>query len=417
MSDCAPMVRVSELSKTFEMYTSQATTLKEMIVKGFFQRGEKVAHEALRDVSFDIRRGESVAIIGGNGSGKSTLLKLISGISEPTRGKIELGGRVAALLELGAGFQPELTGMENIFLQGGILAMTREQVLARLEQILDFCELGTFIHTPMKRYSSGMIVRLGFALAVFSDADILLIDEVLAVGDLAFQEKCLQKIAELRRHGKTILFVSHVIEHVELIAERILWLDQGQTKAWGPADEVLEQYIEAFQVSVEKDPQAMEQQDMQVTMRLSTALNTMRVPPRKARIDKFEILDSEDHPRRTFSPGEKVVMRFHFTVMEFLEDLSIHIGYGGTGGRRVAYQNTDIQGPELRNLEPGKYAATAEMEDFPILPGRFSLTVGFTPAKRNFEFLDMHIRGYSIQIRGERTSKAGALVKAPGKWE
>ena len=193
MSDCAPMVRVSGLSKTFEMYTSQATTLKEMIVKGFFQRGEKVAHEALRDVSFDIRRGESVAIIGGNGSGKSTLLKLISGISEPTRGRIELGGRVAALLELGAGFQPELTGMENIFLQGGILAMTREQVLARLEQILDFCELGTFIHTPMKRYSSGMIVRLGFALAVFSDADILLIDEVLSVGDLAFQEKCLRK--------------------------------------------------------------------------------------------------------------------------------------------------------------------------------------------------------------------------------
>ncbi|MCB2155472.1 ABC transporter ATP-binding protein [bacterium] len=417
MTESAPMLRVANVNKTFEVYASQATTLKEMVLKGLFATDEKVEHVALRDVSFEVGRGESVAIIGGNGSGKSTLLKLISGISEPTGGEIELNGRVAALLELGAGFQPELTGMENIFLQGGILGMPRERVMERLPQILEFCELGPFIHTPMKRYSSGMVVRLGFALAVFSDADILLIDEVLAVGDVAFQEKCLQKIAQLRRHGKTILFVSHVIEHVELIAERILWLDQGDTVAWGPAEDVLEKYIERFQGQVHQDPKEVEEQDIQRSIRLSTALNTMRVTPRKARIDKFEILDESGEPRRAFSPGEKVLMRFHFTVMEPLEDMNIHIGYGGTGGQRVAYQRSDLQGLDLRNLEPGKYEATAEMENFPILPGRYSMSVGFTPPNQNFDYLDAHIRGYSIQIRGERTSEIGALVRAPGQWD
>ncbi len=197
---------------------------------------------AVRDVSFDVDRGEALAVIGPNGAGKSTLLKLLSAITCPTTGEIRLYGRLAALIEIGSGFHPELTGRENVFLSGSILGMRRTEIAAKLDRIVDFAGVGAFIDSPVKWYSSGMYVRLGFAVAAHVDADILLVDEVLAVGDEAFQQKCYARIAELRAQGTTILFISHDLAAVERLCKRAILMSGGRVQLDGPAADVVADY-------------------------------------------------------------------------------------------------------------------------------------------------------------------------------
>jgi lipopolysaccharide transport system ATP-binding protein len=207
-------------------------------------RGEVEEFWALQDVNFEVQRGEVMGIIGRNGAGKSTLLKLLSRITEPTRGRIELRGRVAALLEVGTGFHPELTGRENIFLNGAILGMSRNEIRAKFDAIVAFAEVERFLDTPVKRYSSGMYVRLAFAVAAHLEPDILIVDEVLAVGDAAFQRKCLGKMQEVARNeGRTVLLVSHQLGQISQLARRCLLLDQGRARAYGPTAEVLRTYF------------------------------------------------------------------------------------------------------------------------------------------------------------------------------
>jgi ABC-type polysaccharide/polyol phosphate transport system ATPase subunit len=200
---------------------------------------------ALRDLTFTVEAGETVAVIGRNGSGKSTLLALLGRVYRPTRGLCRARGRVAILLELGAGFHPELTGVENIYLNGAILGMRRREVEEKLEQIVEFSELEHFIDTPVKGYSSGMMMRLGFAIAVHVDPDVLLVDEVLAVGDAAFQQKCYRQIEAFQAAGKTILFVSHDLEAVRRVAQRAIWIDQAELRQEGPVEEVIQAYRHA----------------------------------------------------------------------------------------------------------------------------------------------------------------------------
>src|SRR5437588_2354041 len=197
---------------------------------------------AVRDVSFEVARGEALGIIGHNGAGKSTILKLLSSITAPTTGEIMINGRLSALIEVGSGFHPELTGRENVYLNGAILGMTRRQISARLDSIVDFAGVRQFLETPVKRYSSGMYVRLGFSIAAHLDPDILLLDEVLAVGDAAFQEKCLQRIAEVKHAGTTIVFISHNLGAVERLCDRVILLQRGEIVANGEPHEIVAQY-------------------------------------------------------------------------------------------------------------------------------------------------------------------------------
>ena len=207
-----------------------------------FRSGEGQTFYALRNVTFSVDRGESMALIGRNGAGKSTLLSLVAGLCPPSEGRVAVRGRVAALLQLGSGFHVDLTGMENVKLNAALLGLTRRRTSEVLESIVEFAEIGSFIQDPVRTYSSGMVLRLGFAVAVHVDADILLIDEVLAVGDAKFQAKCLEKIQEHKRAGKTLLFVSHSDVMIRQFCETALWLDQGEVMLHGRPDEVLAAY-------------------------------------------------------------------------------------------------------------------------------------------------------------------------------
>lgn len=238
-------IRAENLTKEFKLAHHAYASLKGLLLSFLPRRVERML--ALQQISFTIGKGETVGIIGQNGSGKSTLLGLIARVYRPTAGILEVNGRVAPLLELGAGFHPDLTGLENIYFNGVILGLTRKQITERLDTIVQFAELEGYLDAPIRTYSSGMLMRLGFAVAAHVDADIMLVDEVLAVGDARFQQKCYEKIRQFQHEGRTILFVSHDMEAITQVAARALWLDKGVLRADGDAPSVVQQYLSAMQ--------------------------------------------------------------------------------------------------------------------------------------------------------------------------
>jgi lipopolysaccharide transport system ATP-binding protein len=245
-----PVVEVEGVSKRYQLGSVGAGSLRgavESLVRRFRGHGETPSHRefwALRDVSFSVQPGEVVGLVGRNGAGKSTLLKVLSRITEPTSGRVRLRGRVASLLEVGTGFHPELTGRENIFLNGAILGMKRVEIAGKFDEIVEFAEVGAFLDTPVKRYSSGMFVRLAFAVAAHLEPEILLIDEVLAVGDAAFQKKCLGKMDEVaHRHGRTVFFVSHNLGAVRALCSTAILMERGQLALRAKPDEVIAKYL------------------------------------------------------------------------------------------------------------------------------------------------------------------------------
>ena len=245
------MIHADHLSLCYRVANDKITSIKEYLLA----RVQKKLHYrelyALRDVSFEIAKGEVVGIIGNNGAGKSTLLKVISGILHPTAGSIRLGGNVVPMLELGSGFDYDLTGRENIFLNGAILGYSESFLKEKYRDIVAFSELGSFINQPVRNYSSGMVMRLAFSIASLVNPDILIVDEILAVGDAAFQEKSYARMKELMAHGTTVLLVSHSIEQIRTLCHRVIWLDEGRLIAIGDTEEICDRYAEANQLTRE----------------------------------------------------------------------------------------------------------------------------------------------------------------------
>ena len=237
-------IKVTHVSKDFKLYYDKANTLKEKIL--FFSKKNRSRNNVLhvlKDINIEIKKGESVALIGTNGSGKSTLLKLMNRIIYPTKGKITKDGKLTSLLELGAGFHDDFTGRENIYFNASIIGLTREEIDKKLDQIIEFSELEEFIDNPVRTYSSGMYMRLAFSVAINVEADILLIDEILDVGDQHFQDKCFNKLIELKNAGKTIVIVTHSMEQVKKFCDRAIWLYEGEVHRDGKVKEVLEEYL------------------------------------------------------------------------------------------------------------------------------------------------------------------------------
>jgi len=237
-----------KVSKKYNISSVRHALLVELIGNLFNPKKENYLNKknqiwALKDLTFTINPGEAVGIIGRNGAGKSTILKLISKVVYPTLGSITINGRIGALIELGAGLHPELTGKENIFLYGAILGMTRKEIKRKFDEIVDFAELDKFLDTPIKHYSSGMNARLGFSVAAFTNPDILLIDEVLAVGDISFQNKCFAKMDEIKNSGATLVFVSHNPEYIKRICNKVIWLEKGKVKKIGKPETLLKEYL------------------------------------------------------------------------------------------------------------------------------------------------------------------------------
>lgn len=235
------VIEVKNVTKSFKLFFDKPNTLKERLV--FWHRNKKEIKTVLSDVSFNISKGETVALIGTNGSGKSTLLKLLTRIMYPNKGQIKIKGKVTALLELGAGFHPDFTGRENIYFNASVFGLTRKEIDKRLDQIIDFSELKEYIDNPIRTYSSGMYMRLAFSIAINVDAEILLIDEILAVGDKHFQDKCFAKLAELKNSDMTIVIVTHDIESVRKICTRAIWIYDGKIRKDGKPIEVIKEYL------------------------------------------------------------------------------------------------------------------------------------------------------------------------------
>ena len=238
-------IEVKDMSKSFKVYYDKPNTLKEKIV--FWKNNKSEVRQVLKNINLDIKKGETVALIGTNGSGKSTLLKLMTKIIYPTKGKIITHGKLTSLLELGAGFHPDFTGRENIYFNASIFGLTAKEIDDRVEKIIEFSELGQFIDNPVRTYSSGMYMRLAFAVAINVDAEILLIDEILAVGDQHFQDKCFAKLEELKKSDKTIVIVSHSLSAVEKLCDRAIWIYNGEVKMDGNTKKVIKEYLRVCQ--------------------------------------------------------------------------------------------------------------------------------------------------------------------------
>ena len=234
-------IKVSNMTKTFKLYSDKANTMKERLVRGW--KGKTEIRTVLKDINLEIKKGETVALIGVNGSGKSTLLKLMTRIIYPNKGKVKTYGKLTSLLELGAGFHPDFTGRENIYFNAAIFGLTKDEIDKRLNDIIEFSELGEFIDSPVRTYSSGMYMRLAFSVAINVDAEILLIDEILAVGDQHFQDKCFAKLEELAKSDMTIVIVSHSLEPMKRLCKRAIWISDGMVREDGDCTKVFEDYL------------------------------------------------------------------------------------------------------------------------------------------------------------------------------
>jgi ABC-type polysaccharide/polyol phosphate transport system ATPase subunit len=377
-------VEFQGVSKSYAIYDSPGDRLRELVSPTRFKRHRDFW--ALHDVSFEVHRGETFCIVGENGSGKSTLLQMVAGILQPSSGTVAVDGRVSALLELGAGFNPEFTGRDNVYLNGSILGLTTRQIDERYKGIEAFAEIGEFINQPVKTYSSGMVVRLAFAVAINVDPEILLVDEALAVGDLYFRQRCMRKVHEMRARGITILFVSHAVADVKAIGDRALWLEHGRVVEIGDPDRVVGRYLAAM---VEKDSTYL--QTKAGTGAKRTSAGPVRAPEvvetipnvdhrygdGRAEVLGIAVLDEQGRPLHMLDPGSNILVRISVRAKEEVPLPMVGFMLRNQLGMDFSGTNTAREGHELAPMQPGDiYTVDFYLELPELYPASFS----FSPA-------------------------------------
>ncbi len=361
MSELA--VDVQQVSKRFARHTDRRNSLKERIVRGRSRKAEDFW--AVRDVSLAIPKASVYGLIGHNGSGKSTLLKMIGGIYRPTEGTIRTDGRVAALIELGAGFHPEMTGRENIGLNGSILGLSRREIADVTEEIVEFSGLGDFVDDPVKHYSSGMYVRLGFAVAVHMKPDVLIVDEVLAVGDEEFQRKCFDHLSALRRRGCTIVVVSHGLGQLEGLCDEIAWLDHGHLEAAGDPSETIAAYLS--RVNAQESARNPE-----ITATRSLDDGSAAKP---LVVTSAAIVTPEGAPLNHTETDSTFTIRVGLRTRETVLGPNVRVALQHDTGPLVAMVSNHAMGADFGYLDAGEYVVDASIVGNPLLPGRYRVHV------------------------------------------
>ncbi len=422
-------VRVDQVSKQFTLHHERPRSFQELFlnVLGLGRKSPKEKYWALRNVSFEVKKGEMVGIIGENGAGKSTLLKLLTRIIEPTSGTLSVDGRVSALLELGAGFHPDLTGRENIYLNGSVLGFSKAKTDRVFDNIVEFSEMERFIDVPVKHYSSGMYMRLAFAIAIHVDPDILLVDEVLAVGDQAFQLRCLDRINRLKREGITIVLVTHSLKSVRDLCDRAIWLDEGEIQAEGAVEHVLEQYMaqvfaEDMQTLLAAESMRQGKQIQWRPARLEQQAQgetegdaRWRWGSRKAEISHVEILDEQEQERRTFRTGEPFRVRIHFAAHERIEKPQFGVAIYHAKGFHISGPNTVLAGLDIEAIEGEGYIDYA-VDSLPLLEDTYLLSVALYDHDGLYAY-DHHHQAYTFRVRADETvgEKYGRFL-IPSTW-
>jgi ABC-2 type transport system ATP-binding protein len=387
-------IRVEGVSKRFRLYHERNQSLKIAVLRGGRARFEEFW--ALRDVSFEVPSGTTFGLIGENGSGKSTMLKCMARILRPDAGTITSDGKISALLELGAGFHPELSGRENVYLNGAILGLSKKQLDARFEGIVDFAGIEQFIDTPVKNYSSGMYVRLGFSVAINVDPDILLIDEVLAVGDAEFQRKCSEKIADFRQQGKTIVLVSHSLPSVRALCDEVALLEHGCLRDLGPAGPVIDHYLaDTFSES-------------------GNGHGFARWGSGEAVIDRVDLLDASGSVVTHVHTGDAVTFRVHYRVNEPIRDVQFGSALNTVDGTTVTGPNTKHHGLAVDVLDRDGHLDFNVPKLF-LLPGGYDLTVAIYDVSALHAY-DHAERVLRFEVEGGSPREEIGVVAMGGEW-
>jgi len=428
------VVRASKIYRRFS-HRKQFATLKSALLSRSLIKNLRPdeTFTALDDVSLTVPKGRTLGVIGRNGSGKSTLLKLVAGISKPSSGSVRVDGRISALIELGAGFHPEISGRENVFINGIMLGLTKREVTRRFDEIVEFAEMKEFIDAPVKTYSSGMYVRLGFAVAIHVDPDVLLVDEVLAVGDEGFTHKCLDKFAEFKRRGKTILLVTHSLGLVERFCDEALWLDRGRIKGSGDPKRIVGAYIADVEHHEEGELAAVDAKARQAAAAppeaAAAALPETPVdaatPPsdmfraiegrwgsREVEITDVAFLGPDGEARHVFQTGETMVVRMRLRAPAPIEDFVFGIGLFSADGLCCYGTNSDIEGFVSRKLH-GDAEVRITFPALDLVPGTYKIDLAVH--RRDGVTYDYHRLLYTFRMK---SAIADVGVYRPGHtWQ
>lgn len=368
MSEVA--ISVKDVSKMYKLFDKNSDRLKDAL--GFSKKQLYKEHYALHHLSFDVYKGETVGIIGTNGAGKSTILKIITGVLNPTEGELEINGRISALLELGAGFNPEYNGIENVYLNGTMLGFTKEEIDERLPKILEFADIGDFVYQPVKTYSSGMFVRLAFAVAINIDPEILIVDEALSVGDVFFQAKCYQKFEDFKRDGKTILFVSHDLGSISRYCDRVILLNKGEKQSEGKPKDMINLYKRLITTKADnnQDTDSKDKELVSINSISGEWKKNFTVNPKleeygdgKANIIDFAIIDNEGNLTNVIEKGTKFTVKTKIRIEEPIKDPIFTLTFKNVRGVDITGTNTMLEDIRLGVCNAGEcYIASYEQE-------------------------------------------------------
>lgn len=397
MSEVA--IKVKNINKLYKLYDKPSDRIKESL--GFSKRKLYREHFALKDINFDVRKGECVGIIGTNGAGKSTILKIITGVLNPTSGNVDINGRISALLELGAGFNTEYTGMENIYLNGMMLGFTRDEIDAKLDSILGFADIGDFINQPVKTYSSGMFVRLAFAVAINIEPEILIVDEALSVGDVFFQTKCYRKFEEFKEMGKTILFVSHDLGSINKYCDRAILLNKGEKYAEGSPKEIIDMYKKILVEDSVSEVEECVDDASEPIQRVENWKQAMLVNPdcieygdKRATIIDFGVFDSKGNISNTINKFENFTIKMKIKINKDIDSPIFAFTIRDLKGTELAGTNSFIEKNNIYDVKTGEIIDISFTQRMILQKGQYMLQLGCTGY--NGDDLDVYHRLYDI---------------------